>query len=49
MQHDPLSIFHAAVRPKSLPGADLGAFQKSHFRYFRAYFGSFRAQKGFHD
>ena len=45
MQHDPLSIFHAAVRPESSPGADLGAFQKSYFRYFRVYFGPFRAQK----
>ena len=39
MQHDPLSIFHAAVRPESSPGADLGSFQKSHFRYFRAFLG----------
>ena len=26
MQHDPLSIFHAAVRPESSPGVDLGAY-----------------------
>ena len=26
MQNYPLSIFHASVRPESLPGADLSAF-----------------------
>ena len=26
MQNYPLSIFHAAVRPESLPGADLSTF-----------------------
>ena len=28
MQNYPLSIFHVAVRPESLPGADLATFQK---------------------
>ena len=28
MQNYPLSIFHASVRPESLPGADLSTFQK---------------------
>ena len=28
MQNHPLSIFHASVRPESLPGADLSTFEK---------------------
>ena len=39
MQNYPLSIFHASVRPESLPGADLLNFQKSYFCYFGAYLG----------
>ena len=31
MQNYPLSIFHAAVRPESLPGADFSTFQKVSF------------------
>ena len=31
MQNYPLSIFHAAVRPESLPGAGLSIYQKKHF------------------
>ena len=31
MQNYPLSIFHAAVRPESLPGADLSTFKKVRF------------------
>ena len=46
MQNSPLSIFHAAVRLESLPGADLSTFQKSDSRYFGAYFGPFRSQLG---
>ena len=42
MQNYPLSIFHVAVRPESLPGADLSTFHC----YFGAYFGPFRAQFG---
>ena len=30
----PLSIFHASVRPESLPGADLSTFQKVIFSLF---------------
>ena len=40
MQNHPLSIFHAAVRPESLPGADLSTFPKVMFSLFR---GLFRA------
>ena len=40
MQNYPLSIFHAAVRPESLPGADLSTFQKITFSMFSAYFGA---------
>ena len=40
MQNYPLSIFHASVRPESLPGADLSTFQKVMFSLFR---GLFRA------
>ena len=32
MQNDPLSIFHVAVSPESLPGADFSSFKKSHVR-----------------
>ena len=46
MQNYPLSIFHVAVRPESLPGADLSTFQKSYFRYSGAYFSPFRVQFG---
>ena len=35
MQNYSLSIFHAAVRPESLPGADLSTFQKVMFSLFR--------------
>ena len=34
MQNYPLSIFHASVRPESLPGADLSTFQKVIFSQF---------------
>ena len=43
MQNYPLSIFHALVRPESLPGADLSIFQKIRFSLFWAYLGPFRA------
>ena len=43
MQNYPLSIFHVAVRPESLPGADLSTFQKVIFSKFSVYFGPFRA------
>ena len=39
MQNYPLSIFHAAVRPESLPGADLSTFQKVMFSLFRGLLG----------
>ena len=35
MQNYPLSIFHAAVWPESLPGADLSTFQKVMCSLFR--------------
>ena len=38
MQNYPLSIFHASVRPESLPGADLSTFQKVMFSLFRGLF-----------
>ena len=41
MQNYPLSIFHVAVWPESLPGADLSTFQKIRFS---GLFGPFRAQ-----
>ena len=44
MQNHPLSIFHASVRPESLPGADLSTFQKIICSLFSGFFGSFRAQ-----
>ena len=34
MQNYPLSIFHASVRPESLPGADLSTFQKSYGSFY---------------
>ena len=37
MHNYPLSIFHAAVRPESLPGADLSTFEKNNFCYFWAF------------
>ena len=43
MQNYPLSIFHAAVRPESLPGADLSTFWKVVFSLFSGLFGLFRA------
>ena len=39
MQNYPLSIFHAAVRPESLPGADLSTFWKVRFSLFSGLFG----------
>ena len=51
MQNYPLSIFHASVRPESLPGADFSTFQKIIFSLFSSLFGPFRARyflkKGF--
>ena len=44
VQNYPLSIFHAAVRPESSPGADLSTFQKVILSLFSGLFGSFRAQ-----
>ena len=44
MQNYPLSIVHAAVRPESLPGADLSTFWKIRFSLFSGLFGPFRAQ-----
>ena len=43
MQNYPLSIFHVAVRPESLPGADLSTFQKVRFSDFSTSFGPFSA------
>ena len=40
MQNYPLSIFHASVRPESLPGADLSTFQKIRFSLFSNIFGA---------
>ena len=45
MQNYLLSIFHVAVRPESLPGADLSTFQKLYFRYFGAYLGPLGPKK----
>ena len=44
MQKYPLSIFHAAVRPETSPGADLSTFWKVIFSIFSGLFGPFRAQ-----
>ena len=41
MQNYPLSIFHAAVRPESLPGADFSTFQKVRFSLFLGLFCGF--------
>ena len=41
MQNYPLSIFHASVRPESLPGPDLSAFEKVIFLFFLCVFGPF--------
>ena len=43
MQNDPLSIFHVAVRPESLPGADLSTFLKVMFLLILGQKGPFRA------
>ena len=40
MRTYPLSIFHALVRPESLPGADLSTFQKVVFSLFRGLFSA---------
>ena len=45
MQHDPLSIFHAAFRPESSPGADLSTFSKVIFCYFGACLGPLGPKK----
>ena len=45
MQNHPLSIFHVAVRPESLPGVDLPTFQKLYVRYFGAYLGPLGPKK----
>ena len=42
MQNYPLSIFHAAVSPESLPGADFSTFQKVIFLLFSDLFVPFR-------
>ena len=47
MQNYPLSIFHVAVRPESLPGADFSTFEKVRFSLFASlfeHFGPFRDQ-----
>ena len=43
MQNYPLSIFHVAVRPESLPGADFSTFEKVIVSLFSGLFGPFRA------
>ena len=43
MQNYPLSIFHAAVRPESLPGADLSTFSKVMFLLILGHQELFRA------
>ena len=45
MQNYPLSIFHVAVRPESLPGADLSTFQKVIFSVIWGLFGALQDYK----
>ena len=40
MQNYPLSIFHVAVWPESLPGADLTTFKSLIFTIFGPLFGA---------
>ena len=45
MQNNPLSIFHASVRPESLPRADLSFFSRVIFCYFGTYLGPLGPKK----
>ena len=45
MQNYPLSIFHVAVWPESLPGADLSTFQKVIFSIIWGLFGALQDYK----
>ena len=45
MQNLPLSIFHVAVWPESLPGADLSTFQKVIFSVIWGLFGALQDYK----